>query len=80
MTGTIIYERGEILQVSLNAAAAEVERLRSEDATNERMLAAIRARSDLLGRMVRASSEADQAHQKFEEFEGELRARREDLR
>ena len=71
MTGTIIFERREILQVSLNAAEAEVERLRGENATNKKMLAAIRARSDRLVQVVRASSEADQAHKKFEEIEGE---------
>lgn len=79
VTGSLIYERGEILQVSRNAAEAEVVKLKSEDGMNEKMLARIRAKADLRRRVVHAWMEVAKARERVGESEAKLKARREDL-
>lgn len=79
VTGSLIYERGEILQVSRNAAEAEVDELKSGDRMNEEMLARIQAKADLRRRAVHSWVEVAKARERVGESEAKLKARHEDL-
>lgn len=79
VTGSLIYERGEILQVSRNAVEAEVDKLKSRDQMNEEMLARIRAKADLRRRAVHAWMEVAKARERVGESEAKLKDRHEDL-
>lgn len=80
MTGSIIHERGEILQVSQTVAAAELTTAESEAAVSEHTLLRARARADLWGEMARALRDGMAARERVGECDAELQTRRAELR
>lgn len=75
MTGGIVRERGEILQVAHNVAAANLDRFQREASVKERLLQLTRSRLELLEQMARAMEERSKAGEQVATSEGEVRAR-----
>lgn len=80
MTGSIVRERGEILEVSQTVAAANLQRYEREASVAESVLGLARSRAELCGEMARAAGERVAARARVGERSQERRDRREELR
>lgn len=78
--GNIIHERGEILRVSQTVAEAQVARFDREAKVANRSLELTRGKAELLSELAGYEREKGEALGRERESEGELIARRDELR